>query len=736
MLKLNLEPQIKNFIFIISYFLGIILILFMGEYYFEYLLGYGITFISYSYFVYYLSKNDLKNEHFKNFIFISLLFLWLRFPFVLKTNMHTLDFNIYYSYALNFLRESFPLFYYKGYGPVFYLFLWLPTLLSNGDYFAIKFFFSFLDYFNLILLYFITKELKIKSNYKILLLYTLMPILIFEFAWHGHNDTGVVFLTLLSIYFILKDRYIFSSSCLFMAIAYKYYAIFLIPLYLIYIYKKHRSPKIFLFKLFSFFSPFLMIVSFFLVINPQLLFRASYFLLNFSIGYNIVEPSNGFIVSIKHFVYSSNLYIVSGHMLQKINIDIFIMYIPLALCIFYILTFKNTNKKISPNIKFLFLFSIILIFMLHLILPSISEDIWFYIMNISINIVFAYLLLKDFEHDYKTKFYILISFSSFIFILAKLLTLDSSFYMSFKIYLISLMALYLFTNYFYFNKLKELNNYDFLFSIFYSLMIFLSFFSLTYSWYFLWVIPIILIFYNRNTQFNFLIIFVPLYLGLISAAPFYNFKDLSVLSIDLFSNLPFKIFLLSILMLINVIITIKIVKQEKFHKNFLRMKIFLIFLIWILIIAEFFNVLFSDIIFQYISKIQYCFYFTKYPDYYNFFQYSYLYYYYSISYIYYQTLNIYLIEVIFSILPIYYIVDKYLITFLKPNPLTNDENYTQYYNPSIITIYFIFLINSIPLTITNIFQIPFNLLALFLLIHFIFKGTSEGKYSIEDFKSN
>lgn len=83
------------------------------------------------------------------------------------------------------------------------------------------------------------------SNKKIFaIIYGLNPFILLEFIGMVHNDIIVVFFVLLALYFVLKKKNIFLSI-LFLAIAtgIKYYTILLLPVVVLYHFRKEKTGK-------------------------------------------------------------------------------------------------------------------------------------------------------------------------------------------------------------------------------------------------------------------------------------------------------------------------------------------------------------------------------------------------------------------------------------------------------------------------------------------------------------
>lgn len=121
------------------------------------------------------------------------------------------------------------------------------SFIAKNNFFWNQFLYKLLALLtNFGIIYFIYKIVSlIKPAYKIngLLLYAWNPLILFEVINNGHNDILLVFFMLAAIYFLLKKKYLFSLILLLFSILIKYVTLFLLPVFLIFIFKKIVTSK-------------------------------------------------------------------------------------------------------------------------------------------------------------------------------------------------------------------------------------------------------------------------------------------------------------------------------------------------------------------------------------------------------------------------------------------------------------------------------------------------------------
>lgn len=131
------------------------------------------------------------------------------------------------------------------YGPLWMIFsLPLAKIAGQSIFLGITLFKILAAIFNfgcLFLLYKIIKQLNFKNRNFALLLYAWNPLILFEIINDGHNDITMVFFVLLSIYFLLKEKYYFVIPALIIAILVKYIAIIILPFVFLFLIKKEKN---------------------------------------------------------------------------------------------------------------------------------------------------------------------------------------------------------------------------------------------------------------------------------------------------------------------------------------------------------------------------------------------------------------------------------------------------------------------------------------------------------------
>ncbi|MHA1376753.1 MAG: hypothetical protein ACTSRG_00040 [Candidatus Helarchaeota archaeon] len=468
------------------YVLGLFLLFFWGEFYFELILGYGLTLLGYFYIVYYIKKNDLNNKFLTSFFFICLLFFWVRAPFVFKSSLLTPDFYDFYDGALSFVRGQIPLIRFGGYGAVFYFFTFIPALLTGGDFFIMKFVFVLLDFGNLIMIYLITNELNYENNYKICLLYSLLPLSIIEFAWNAHNETGMLLFMLLSLYFMLKKKNIINTALsgifLILAIAYKYFAFVIFPLYLIYYYKKRETKFEFIKTLIFFLGPTILVAGYILVFH------------------------NGLIVSLLNSLTSHFTRIPINNLLATLN--------------YHIQIGGLAGFLFGDAMNFGVLEPLIILLGVDLLSLSIIGNLSWLILGV--------LLIITFRKKMNDPLYASLSITPIgVFILSFIVNYQISYFFQQILNLGVLLAI-LVLFYIFVYRLQNYEKEDLLHSQIYAIMIFLTIYWVVYGWYYFWVIPFIFILLNKFKQGNYLIVALSMFAFSLTMQRFTNIFMLEV----------------------------------------------------------------------------------------------------------------------------------------------------------------------------------------------------------------
>ncbi|MGQ4872944.1 MAG: hypothetical protein ACP6IY_02610 [Promethearchaeia archaeon] len=215
----------------------------------------------------------LNNKQFMIILFFAIIIRLFTFFLVLVGD------TILWMEASSFLIEGInPYereedFFYK-YPPLFYYILTFFGLLTNYSYLGPKLMIFFFDILNIFIIYKIGLELKGKVlGTNITLFYALNPVIILQF-FGDTNEFVSLFFSLLSIYFLIKEKIIFSSISLSLGIGFKLYPIFfLIPITL-YIYRNwpNRIKKLFIYYIIIIIIIFLICLPF-LIISPEIFLK-------------------------------------------------------------------------------------------------------------------------------------------------------------------------------------------------------------------------------------------------------------------------------------------------------------------------------------------------------------------------------------------------------------------------------------------------------------------------------
>lgn len=143
------------------------------------------------------------------------------------------------------------------YGPLWIGITAVPFILGFGNFIFTLFLFKLVPLiFYLGICWLIYKLSNNKTN---VLYFALNPLVLIETFISGHNDVVMMFFALLSFYFIFQKKLGFSLISLLCSILIKFSTLFLIPVYLLAIFKKNiDQEKIFKYSAISMFVIFLL----------------------------------------------------------------------------------------------------------------------------------------------------------------------------------------------------------------------------------------------------------------------------------------------------------------------------------------------------------------------------------------------------------------------------------------------------------------------------------------------
>jgi hypothetical protein len=233
------------------------------------LIVYLSSFVSYVLFLYFLLKyRDLKKNDLKWGIAFTALFSVI---FIGVNAIGSADLYAYYFFAevynsyqqnpYNFYFNEFPddLIFTKtqdfwhnfkswqktGYGPLFTLISILLNLLAGQDMAITIYLHKLLTAFcvmgGAVVLY---KIVEITHPQKaVLLTFAFMwnPFLLFEAVNNGHNDTIVLFLNLLAIYLLIREKYLWVLPIVASSVLIKYVTVLFIPFFVLYIFRQEKT---------------------------------------------------------------------------------------------------------------------------------------------------------------------------------------------------------------------------------------------------------------------------------------------------------------------------------------------------------------------------------------------------------------------------------------------------------------------------------------------------------------
>lgn len=266
------------------------------------------------------------------------------------------------------------------YGPPFVLIGSAITFIAGNNFvlnvFLFKLFFLIINLLNCFLIYKITKK-KVA-----LILYAWNPLILYEFANNGHNDSLVIFFLLLSIFYFLKNpnkiKY-FSIALFFilMSVLIKFITLVLVPIFFLVSFLKSKRiiSKTYL-TLASFFIISFTLIIFYLPFWDKKIFNRVFGQANFVppnfLGASPFIRFNSYIAKLTDYSLLSSEQII---LLGKI---IFILF---YLLIIYLIL-KNNNLKYQDVYKY---FSLSLFFLFLLVFTWLMP--WYFTILITMLII-------------------------------------------------------------------------------------------------------------------------------------------------------------------------------------------------------------------------------------------------------------------------------------------------------------------------------------------------------------
>jgi len=154
------------------------------------------------------------------------------------------------------------------YGPIWTLISAVPYYLGLGNFLLTLYLFKvFVGLFYLGLVFLIYRMTKNLEN---VLFFALNPLVFIETFLSGHNDVVMMFLALLTFYFLKNKKIISSLFSLFASIFIKFASIFVLPTYLFAAYKMYKSKPIDYEKLFFQTSLLMLIIFYFSFLREEI----------------------------------------------------------------------------------------------------------------------------------------------------------------------------------------------------------------------------------------------------------------------------------------------------------------------------------------------------------------------------------------------------------------------------------------------------------------------------------
>lgn len=225
---------------------------------------------------YYLFLKNQNINKLKKWIFLSVIILFFAYPaflsydifnyiFTSKVLFHYFE-NPYIIMPIEFLGDPLLQFTHAPnkvalYGPLWVFLTGIPYLLGFNNFLITLFNFKALSIlFYLGVCYLIYK---ITDSSKATAFFALNPLVLIESAASAHNDSAMMFFTLLSFYVLKKEKHLTSLVFLLMSILIKYATIFLFPVYAYYFLLRFQNKRIDWSRIFGF-AQIMMLLIFFL----------------------------------------------------------------------------------------------------------------------------------------------------------------------------------------------------------------------------------------------------------------------------------------------------------------------------------------------------------------------------------------------------------------------------------------------------------------------------------------
>lgn len=189
----------------------------------------GITCI-----VLFFSNTHMLSQDIFNYLTTAkVLFMYHENPYIIMPVEFIGDLNLLFTHAANKIAL---------YGPIWILLSGIPYLFGFGNFILTLFNFKLM-----MTLFYIGTILLVKklSGYDFsLVLFALNPLVIVETLVGNHNDIVMMFFALLSYYLLKRKKILLAILSLLVSILIKYATVFLIPIFILVVFKILRNKKI------------------------------------------------------------------------------------------------------------------------------------------------------------------------------------------------------------------------------------------------------------------------------------------------------------------------------------------------------------------------------------------------------------------------------------------------------------------------------------------------------------
>jgi len=323
-----------------------------------------VVFISVFFLFYFFFLRNINQKILMNLIILSVAFLFLSYPAILSYDIFNYIFtakilvwyqeNPFIVMPIEFLGDPYLSFTHAAnkvalYGPSWIGMTILPYLLGFNNFILTLFNFKlFVVVFYFGIIYLIYKFTKNIGN---VAYFALSPLVLIETFVSGHNDVSMMFLALLSIYLLKKDKIILALFFLFASVLIKYATIFLLPIFIYYLFLKFKKRKIDWEKIYIFSSLLMFVVFILSPIREEIYpWYGIWFLTFIAITNNMKLKILGFVLSFGLLLRYVPYMYLGTHFGITPALKILVTYIPIIGFLLYLVKdFKNISKKYLRN---------------------------------------------------------------------------------------------------------------------------------------------------------------------------------------------------------------------------------------------------------------------------------------------------------------------------------------------------------------------------------------------------